>query len=459
MKIRYNTIFIPLLIICGFAVWYLGFREEKVAAARRLADRSLINIEELDIIELIRPDETIRIEKTGASGESGAGTAEDWRMTQPYEAGCDPMSLAGLIDGIFAVESERDIADVTEDRKSEYGLTDPEFRLRLASTSGRILMDLAIGHKNASGTARYGAFADSTSAFLIPIYYIEPFDINPDTLRDTRALVFDPDNLVAIQLSSVEADIHFEKDDSTWMVTRPQTFPASPARLGILFQNIRELCAVEFLPDDADDPELRMKSVKLVVTSADGVTGELTLHGEDYTRGIFASSSWQPSPFIVDAYIYDRLALDPGVFFHVLLIEFPTESIERIHIRLPGSENLEFIRTGAGIEDWEILKPEGRLYTDPGSFENFINALLALQPEDRVPIPEHVEDYGLEPVFFMKIEVYRERDMGKAFIYLGSTDENGNYYATQDGQSYFTIAGELVDNFISANSKLKGAAD
>ena len=459
MRIRYNAFFIPILLICAFLVWYLGFREEKSAAARRLADRSLLNIEELDIIEIIRTDQTIRLEKVGSSGEEGAGTTEDWRMVQPYESGCNPAALAELIDGILKVESERDFTDVTPEQKQEYGLSEPDMHLRLASTAGKVLMDLEIGRENTSGSARYAAFADNESTvFLVPTYHIEPFNITPNELRDTRALAFNETDLVSFQLSSAVAEIQFEKEGSGWMITSPSQISASPARLEILFQNIRELKAVEFLPIGAADPELSEVQVRLAMTLSDGSGRELCLYGEDYSRGIYATSSWQPSPFIVEAYIYDRLALSPSVFFHVLLIEFPIEEIERVRIRQPDSENLEIIRTGAGDEDWRILRPEGRNYTDPGDFDHFITALLSLQPEGTVPVPNRPEDYGFEPVYYMKIEVYRERDMGQADIYIGSQDENGSYYATQDRYSYFIIDEELIDQFVDSAIKLKGTA-
>ncbi len=460
MRIRYNAFFIPILLICGFLVWYLGFREEKTAAARRLADRSLLNIEELDIIELISTDQTIRLEKVGSSGEEGAGTTDDWLMVQPYESGCNPVVLAGLIDGILTIESERDFTDVTPEQRLEYGLDEPGMHLRLASTAGKVLMDLAIGRENTSGSSRYASLADNeTMVFLVPIYHIEPFNIAPDDLRDTRAIVFIESELVSFQLSSAVADIQFERDGSTWLTTSPTRFAASPARLQVLFQNIRELQSVEFLPMDASDPELSSTQIVLAMNMADGSSRELILHGEDYSRGIFATSSWQPSPFIVEAYIYDRLALSPSVFFHVLLIDIPIEQIERIHLRQPGSANLEILRDGTGPEDWIIMSPEDRSYTDPGDFENFTTALLSLQPEDTVPVPNRPDDYGFEPVYFMKIEVYRERDMGQTEIYIGSQDENGNYYATQDRFSYFVIDESIIDQFIETAVKLKGTID
>jgi hypothetical protein len=184
---------------------------------------------------------------------------------------------------------------------------------------------------------------------------------------------------------------------------------------------------------------------------------ELDLHGEDVSRGIYATSSWQPSPFLVEAYIYDRLALDPDVFFHIMLIDSTPEQIQRIYIRQPGAENLEIERTGRGPEDWRILSPEGRAYTDPGDFEAFTSALIALQPEDSVPLPDRPEDYGLEPVYYMKIEAYGAENSNIAVLYIGSKkDENGNYYATQDGYSYFTVNNELFTQFTEALDKLKG---
>ncbi|MCK4721062.1 DUF4340 domain-containing protein [bacterium] len=453
MKIRYNFIFIPLLIICAIAVWYIGFRKETQVAAKRLADRSLLDASEMDIIEITRGDETIRFEKTGLSDRE----VDIWLIVNPYEADTNPDSMAGIVDAILAVESEKDIAGVTDVQRAEYGLAEPYTRIRLMSSSGSILMDLSIGMENISSTARYAMFTDKPSnAFLIPVYQIWPFEITADDLRDARALVFDTEVLTAIQISSVQGEINLVNDDGTWMIRGPERFAASPARLALFFDHIKRLEAVEFLPENANDPELDKKSTQVTFEAVDGTRSILTLHDEDYQRGIFASSSSQPTPFIVEAYIYDRLALDPAIFFHVQLFDFPPDEIERLYVREPGSSNLEIQRLDGVHGRWEILKPEDRAGTFNDGFQAFIDSLYDLTPEYRINPPERMGAYGIEPVYYLKVEVFRGEEMEKVEFKLGSRDSNGNFYATQDGLSYFTIAGELVDRFVSAVAILKG---
>ena len=451
MKIRYNGIFIPILIICIIAVWWVSNREKEEIAASRLADRALVDADELDIIELTTPEHNLRLEKIDTPDGN-------WNIVRPYAARCNTDALNALIASIFEMSSERDFEDVTGEQLEEYGLVDPELRLRLASTEGVVLMEVEFGRENTSGAARYARFADKdTSAFLVPIYDLAPLQVSPDELRDLSAISFEAREIEAIQLSSSVAEIRLSKEEGNWMVTSPSSFPANPARVAILVQNLEELDAVEFLSEGASDPELSSKSIEVELSMTDGSRSLLTLYGEDISRGIFATSSTQPSPFIVEPYIEERLSLDPDIFFYTLLIDFPAEQIARVHIRQPGAENLEISRTGEGPEDWSILKPEDRLLTELGDFSSFITALTNLQPEDSVPIPNSPEDYGLEPVYFMKIEVYRQESSDIATIYLGSKDENGNYYATQDGSNYFTIADALVDDLVARTIKLKGS--
>lgn len=457
MQIRYNIFFIPLLIIASVLVWYVGVREETKQAANRLSDRVLLDVSKLDVIELIRPDETIRLERTNPGGE-GAGTADDWRIKQPFDGGCHPRVLAELIESIQSAEIEREFPDVTPEQQAEYGLSEPELRLRLASSSGDLLMDLSIGLENPSGASRYAAFTGKPqTCFLVPIYHIEPFEVTANDLRDGRAIAFNPDDLEAIQISSVVADIHFRKQDATWMITSPRHFAANPSRLDILLHDIRELEVVEFLPEDAADPELRTVFLEAHFAWADGSQEFLILHGEDYSRGIFATSSYQPSPFIVEAYISERLAVNPNVFFHVTLIDFPRADFHRVHVRQPNADNLEIERTGDGPGDWRVLRPHDRDLVDPGDFENFINALLALQPEVGVDHPRRSGDYGIDPVYYMMVEIHPKSGEQHAEIYLGSRDLQGNYYATTDGNSYFTIHSRMVQNFIEATNKLRGS--
>lgn len=460
MKIRYNFIFIPLLIICGIAVWYMGFRQETHVAAKRLADRSLLELSEMDIIEITSGNETIRFEKTGISGQEGRGAVGSWLIVNPFEAETNPESMAGIVEAILAIESERDIAGITDEQIVEYGLAEPNTRIRLMSSSGSILMDLSIGLENISATARYAMFTDKPSnAFLVPVYQIRPFELTANDLRDTRAFVFDVDVLMAIQISSVQGEINLVNENGIWMIKGPERFAASPARLALFFDHVKRLEAVEFLPENADDPELNENPAQVTFEAEDGTLSILTLHGEDYQRGIFASSSSQPTPFIVEAYIYDRLALDPSIFFHVQLFDFPPDEIKKLYVREPGSSNLELQRSAGVSGRWEILKPEDQAGAVDSGFQAFIDSLYDLTPEYRVNPPDRMGEYGIEPVYHLKVEVFRGEDMEKVEFKLGSRDSNGNYYATQDGLSYFTIAGELVDRFVHTVAILKGLDD
>jgi hypothetical protein len=464
MNLRYNIIFIPLLIICIAAVWYLSTREEEVAAARRLADRALVDIELFDILEVTREDETIRMEKTGSSGE-GIGAPEDWQMVQPYNVGVDASVFTNLMEGIFVAESERDIFDVTPEQQADYGLIEPGTRVRLASSTGKVLMDLGIGRLNPSGTSRYAAFTDNLSTcFLVPIYYIRTFEIDAEELRDVRAVPVDPEEFDAIQLSSSIEDIFFVKQSpGFWHVMEPSAFAASPARISQLFRDIQELKATEFLPVDADDPALNEELVEVHLSLNDGTMHEFILHGETESYDFYATSSWQPTPFIVEPWAYDRLALDSNIFFHVLLIDFAVEEIERVLVRRPGSSNLEILRTGNDLDDWIILRPENHPGASRGDLIAFMTALLNLQPMERIPDPRPAEEYGLDPSFFIKIEAYRENDLGKAEVYIGARDSSGDFYATQDPPdnrtSFFFINDQLVDEFLSATVKLSTIYD
>jgi len=261
-----------------------------------------------------------------------------------------------------------------------------------------------------------------------------------------------------MQLSSVVSDVKLEQDGGRWMVISPQNFAASPARMDVLFENLTTLKAQEFLPATTVAPELAVNKVQVSWKTIDGSSGSLTLHGEDYKRGIYATSSAQPTPFLVEAYIYDRLALDPSVFFHTLLVDLAPSQIKRIYVRQPSADNLDVSRTGTGPENWAISKPGNRPAGSPVDYDSLVKTLLELQPGKSVDQPKHAEDYGLKPAYFMKIEVYSDGKDPASVIYLGKKDESGNYYSTQDGQTYFTIERGLVDSFISAMQKKKGSS-
>jgi hypothetical protein len=455
MRIRYNYIFIPILIIAGLAVWFLSTREKKEEAAKRLSDRALVDTAKIDVIELIRPDQSIRLEKTASAQKDSTGI---WKMTSPYAVDGNAEATAKLIDAIMKVESERDLTGVTSEQLTEYGLDNPALKVKLASSDGTVLMDLSLGKDNAQGTDRYGALAGKEStAFLIPSYFIKDLDLTSEQLRDTHADAFDSASLVSIQLSSAKADIVLENRSGNWFVTKPDLFPASPARMDVLFHDLTELAATEFLPSSTTAPELAVNGASASWKSSDGKAGWLKLHGEDIKKGIYATSSHQPTPFLVEAYIVERISLAPDVFFHVLMIDVAPEKIQRVLLRQPSAENLEIARAGEGKDEWRILRPADLLIVDTGNYARYMRALLALQPGKNIPPPSHASDYGFEPVYFIKIEVYTDGKDPQSVIYIGKQDENGDYYSTQDRQTYFLMKKDLVDSYIAAADKLRNA--
>ncbi|HEX9746282.1 MAG TPA: DUF4340 domain-containing protein [bacterium] len=446
MKMSYNLFFIPLLLIAAAAVWFVTQKEQADQAAKRIADRALVNFETLDVIEITHGDQNIRLERQNKSGNASS----NWKITHPYRAGCNPQAVNDLIDGLMTTEIDRDIEGITDEQKVEYGLTDPVIRIVLTA-SGSQMMDLSIGEENASGSSMYGSFADDPlNCFLLPIYSMKNFELTADQLRDPHAIVFNKENLVSIQLSSVNTEVEIDRINNNWIVHGESDFSASPARLDILFHDLTELAAAEFLPEGETDPELNQVSTGVHLENADGSSINLFLHGEDYSRGIFATSDYQPTPFIVEAYIYDRLALNPEVFFHILLIDVSTDQIERVLIRQPSVENLEIKRTGSRDGDWEVLRPAGIKTVNAALYTDIINTLIQLEPEENIPAPDRPDDYGLAPSYFMKIEVYPKDDSGleSVQIYVGNKMPSGGYIATADSMTYFTINADYLAQLI-----------
>jgi len=455
MKIKYNYFFIPFLIILIAGYYFLSSQEEQQEASKRLSDRSLINFETIGIIEIISPDMEIRLEKVGDTGEGDVGSADDWRMATPFRTGCNPESLAALIDALRLAESERDIPYVTPEQIVEYGLDNPGLRVKVSSAeSGDVMMNLALGKENSAGTSRYATFENTDTVFMVPIYHVEAFGITPEDIRDRRAMRFDRDDIVAIQLSSAQEEIFFDVIDSAWKVTSPRLFSANPSRMDIFFHDLEELQADEFLPDGTSDPHFDTTNIEVLLTTSTGEQHDLNIYGEDIQRGYFAQSSWQPSPFIVEAYIYSRLAVNSDKFFYTVLIDIAPAAMTNIHLRQPGAENVEIERNGTRENDWTVLKPNRAVVSEENAFSTFIVTLLAMKPDSSVPQSVSPGDMGLTPSFFLKIEVASENgDTGT--LKLGSRDDYGSYYATIDDISFITIPAQQVDAFLDAADNLR----
>jgi len=464
MKIRYNYIFIPILVIIVALFVWLNMKNRESEDARLLVDRALLEFDQVSAIEIVSAETTIKLERQVISSE-GLGSSLDWLITEPFHTGVSADSFDAFVQALTEAKSARDIVGLSPEQQSEYGLDEPAWRVTMMSESGTALFDLVVGIKTPDETSWYTAFGDRlTECYLIPIYSIEPMMIEPGEIRDTHAMVFNRDDMQFIQLSSVTAEIHLEREESgDWIMTYPESFGASPNRMDKLFHDIEELASVSFIEPGGEFAELSQLNVEVMMTAGDGSRYELSIRGENTDRdavrgGFFATSSYQPTPFTVEDYIYDDLAIAPENFFKALLIDFPTDQIQTIVVRQPGT-NLEIERTGEGMQAWSIVKPDGRVANSPADFENFLSAMFSIRPEAIIPPPEHPGDYGIDPAYWVKIEVAREPGQEGAEIYFGNQNDDGYYYATQDRISYFLVSERIVQQFMTSNNVLKGSTD
>ncbi len=224
----------------------------------------------------------ISIETQGGESIRLVREADEWRMTQPFEAPADSSAVDSLLTRVGELEADEVVVESTDD-PAQFGLAPPARTVTITVEGEDEPRVLEFGHKAPTGSAIYARTPGSPRVYAVASWVESSFDKKPFDLRDRDVLHVKRDDVRILEVAGPEGDYALARSDAgEWAFTEPLATRAGrwsvDGLLGTL-ENLRmESVAAEtaesLKPFGLDRP---VRSVHLVLN--DGTTRTLEIGG------------------------------------------------------------------------------------------------------------------------------------------------------------------------------------
>lgn len=318
-------------------------------------------------IRIVRPDETVVLERDSAPGAR-------WRIVAPRAERADNRRVQALLE---TLARSRPTRMLPPEMAATAGLEPPRTRLELTSSAGT--QSLELGRTAPLGKSVYARTGEQ-GIVLAPADVGFAADRGFDDLRDRLLFAGLPTpDAIEWQRPGLP-DLRLEREDDGWQIREPVHAPADGDRVATVLERLGALRAERFLddPDDTARTErgLDMPSLTIVIEGT-GQPRKLALGGAD-TEGD-TPAGW------VRVNEEDRLAsvtreslravdISPEELRDRRILRIDPERFVRILLQRKGAEGIELRRSG---ERWEST-PDS---LDPASLERFVADLAMLRSE------------------------------------------------------------------------------
>ncbi len=302
-----------------------------------------------------------------------------------------------------------------------------------------------------------------------------------DAASDTSADIFtlDSDSLVKVSFSNQDWQATIVKsDDDTYYLEGDESFPLDQDKAQYVFDYIDGSATktVTEAPENLADYGLADPQITATATDTDG--GQYTIYIGDKTGsgiGYYAKVEGSDTIYVVPAtlytyYVYDQqdliLTEETPAIDSTLISFLGITSPEYGNLALMYTDNPSTAYAGLAINNWLITEPfdfeaEGDTDNITEMLTNYESFTLKSAVDYK---EENLADYGLEnPETYLYIQ-YKEavtddsdnttyNDLSYT-LYIGNTDEDGNYYVKQgDSSIVYLMAASNVETLLDVDAK------
>lgn len=227
----------------GFAWWFFTKHEAGEKATQARAKRFLaFDAAEATALRVQAKGDDVRLERRGGT----------WIITAPMKAAADGREVEGLLSRLAGMERRADsaAAGLSAAALADYGLDRPTARFEVTLAGGRTV-SLAIGGDNRfDGTM----FVQPASGEVVVVDGRSRIDLEKGAfeLRERRLLLFEPAEVVKLELTSPAGAVALAQERGTFSLTAPVKEPADARTAEDLVAALRDLKATAF--EDGPEP-------------------------------------------------------------------------------------------------------------------------------------------------------------------------------------------------------------
>lgn len=395
-----------------------------------------------------------------------------WRLQQPMAAAADEAAVQRMLTALFNLQVARFYWDPNPDagetavdvsQRSQYeacGLSEDVASLRIGVwiEGDDLGQEVFFGSRPADSADRvYARRRDVASIYEVDASLLDAFTVAPDSLRDRRVFLRNPDEVTALRIEQDGHVLAMRADGSNgrhWMIREPGTWKADPDALhfalaGLYALRVRRYRDAASLTN-AEAAGLSPPATRITVGYRDDQSQTLLVGAPvgDLDE-VWASSGEDGPPFTLirsDLRWLHRQGVDPLRYRDRMLLELPPDSVWRI------------TRTSAaGTQQVERVEGAWRVTGDAGgtprtlAAEAIVAALRALRAESiEVQNPPEPAVFGLDDAA-LALTVGLRGDAGiQKTLYFGFLSTSGGVYARLRGQDIVFILDRATVDTLTA---------
>ncbi len=363
-----------------------------------LRDKKIIDAgkDDISMIELVRADTTIKLEKDG----------DIWQVREPLASRADKDTMNELLDEIASAEVQDFVDDEPEDL-AKYGLANPAATLTVYTGDEKAGQTLLLGSTNEDDTGVYAKRDIADNVVLMKKTLFEKIPTTVDDVRNKNLVLVALPDLRKIEYSTANGSFTMVLDEAgTWYVEKPRRIKADTIELGDLINELGDIEAESFLAETKpeygfDDPRVKIAmwykaKGDTAPTEQQPVTALIGAANPDDTTLAYAMNE-ESVPMIVklESDTLDKLKKTFFDFRDKVLVDFRRDDVDRMEVAyLDDTVTLE--RKG---DSWSVVAPADVELRDQGVADRLTWTINYLKMSNVVAAetPEDAKQYGLEP--------------------------------------------------------------
>lgn len=221
------------------------------------------NQEDVQVVELERPEGSLRLEKTEGR----------WRITEPIEDLGDESVISSLLSTVkYARIEDFVVEEAEEEDLAEHGLNSPTYELKVKLAGGDQWQTLQLGEK--TGEQYYARDPSRRNIFTVRASLTDNLDKPVDDFRDKKIIDVKQADLDRVVVQRGDNVIEIRREGDGFVMTRPEAEkgkPTAPYKFWYPITDIR-FEQLDDGPSGQNDPRFQAPDIRLEVTTRDGAT-------------------------------------------------------------------------------------------------------------------------------------------------------------------------------------------
>ncbi|KPJ89036.1 MAG: hypothetical protein AMS17_03450 [Spirochaetes bacterium DG_61] len=463
---RSTIILFVVAVIAGFSYWYFIVKKgrEKEEAEKEAA--YLFEITDKGIARIIlrekgktpiELEKEVVVERTEGEEEK---KVDKWHILSPVVTEGDSTSVSGLVD-ILKESKKEEVVWESLEKKSEYGLDDPDLSIEFVYEGEQELQGIDFGIENITHTKVFAAVRGKSSIYAVPVSLRNSLQKSLLDLRDKTICPYSFEDIDGVTYVSPVDTFRIEKEGEDWYFV-PERVKASSTRMEIFTGTLRWGDFVEVTRERSEVEDFKkygFTAPRMILNFkiSDG-SNYLFMVGdyetENNARFYYATRSSDSMIFTINEDLISRLLKtrfelkDRSIFPNVMI-----DNVIKVQLERRGTV-YSFRKEG---EDWAFADTGETLWRDY-KIDNIVRGVVTAEYEELEPLrrgESGFEETGIDnPAYTITLNL--KDGSSPVVVHMTEKDQETNkIWLTLDaGNTAYYTSGYFLANWPESREEL-----